>query len=85
MTHYCWERLSRISFKNIRAAVAPLRELGFKIHPEKLVLVPTQQIIFLGFVIDSVKMTITVTEKRKQSIYMLARIFFPITKQKSEN
>ena len=73
MTHYCWERLFQISFKNIRAAVALLRELGFKIHPEKLVLVPTQQIIFLGFVIDSVKMTITVTEKRKQSIYTLCQ------------
>ena len=29
-------------FKDIRATVARLRELGFTIHPEKLVLVPTQ-------------------------------------------
>ena len=50
---------------NIRATVALLRELGFTIHPEKSVLVPTQQIIFLGFVIDSVKMTIAPTEERK--------------------
>ena len=62
-----------ICLNNIRATVALLRELGFTIHPEKSVLVPTQQIIFLGFVIDSVKMTITLTEERKQSIYTLCQ------------
>ena len=51
-------------FKNIRATVALIRELGFTIHPEKSVLALPQQIIFLGFVIDSVKMTITLTEER---------------------
>ena len=62
-----------ICFNNIRATVALLRELGFTIHPEKSVLVPTQQIIFLGLAIDSEKMTITLTEERKQSIYMLCK------------
>ena len=47
----------QICFKNIRATVALLQELEFTIHPEKLGLAPTQQIIFLGFEIDSVKMT----------------------------
>ena len=65
-----------ICFKNIRAKVALLWELGFTIHPEKLVLVPTQQIIFLGFVIDSVKMRISLTEDRKQSIYTLCQNIF---------
>ena len=60
-----------ICFKNIRVTVALLRELGFTIHPEKSDLVPTQQITFLGFKINPVKMTITLTEERKQSIYML--------------
>ena len=62
-----------VCFKNIRATFALLRELRFTIHPEKSVLVPTQQIIFLGFVINSVKMTINVTEERKQSIYTLCQ------------
>ena len=62
-----------ICFKNIRATVPLLQELEFTIHPGKSVLVPTQQIIFLGFVIDSVKMTITLTEERKQSIYTLCQ------------
>ena len=58
-----------ICFKNIRDTVELLQELGFTIHPEKSFLVPTQQIIL----IDSVKMTITLTEKRKQSIYTLCQ------------
>ena len=62
-----------ICFKNIRATVALLRELGFTIHPEKSVLVLTQQIIFLWFVIDSAKMTITLTEERKQYIYTICQ------------
>ena len=65
-----------ICFKNIIATVALLRELGFTIHPEKSVLIPTQQIIFLMSVIDSVKMTITLTEERKQSIYMFCQNIF---------
>ena len=72
MTQYCWETFE-ICLNNIRAAVALLWELGFTIHPENSVLVPTQQIIFSGFVIDSVKITITQTEERKQSIYMLCQ------------
>ena len=62
-----------IYLKNIIATVAPLRGLEFTIHPEKSVLVPTQQIIFIGFVIDSVKVTITLTKERKQSTYMLCQ------------
>ena len=65
-----------ICFKNVRATVALLRELGFTVHSEKLVLVHTQQITFLGVVIDTVKMTITLTEKRKKSIYMLCQNIF---------
>ena len=62
-----------ICFINIRATVALLRRLGFTIHPENSVLVPTKQITFLGFVIDSVKMTITLTEERKQSMYTICQ------------
>ena len=61
-----------ICFNNIRATVAPLRELGFKIHPEKSVLVPTQQTTFLAFMIDYVRMTIALNEERKQSIHLHA-------------
>ena len=59
-------------FKNIRATVTLVWELIFTIQPENSVLVPTQQIIFTEFVIDSVKMT-TLTEKRKQSIHKVCK------------
>jgi len=48
-----------------------LTELGFTIHPKKSVLVPTQEITFLGFVINSVIMKITLTMERKLAIINL--------------
>ena len=59
-----------IYFKNIIATVAHLRELAFITHQEKSFSIPTQQIIFLGFVIDSAKIIIPLTEERKRSINM---------------
>ena len=44
--------------KNIYDAVDLFTLLGFTIHPVKSVLEPTQTIQFLGFVIDSVAMTV---------------------------
>ena len=65
-----------ICFKNIRATGAFLQELGFTIHSEKVVLVPTQQITFLEFVIDSIKMTITLTRKGNNQFTGFFRISF---------
>ena len=39
------------------------------IHPDKSVFVSTQKITFLGSIIDSVKMTITLIEERKEKTY----------------
>ena len=50
-----------------------LRIKRFPIHPKKSVLGLSQQTIFLAFVINSFKMTITQTEERKQSIYTLCQ------------
>jgi len=33
--------------------------LGFKVHPEKSVIIPTQTLEFLGFVLDSIRMIVT--------------------------
>ena len=60
-----------ICFKIIRATVEVLREIRFTIHPEKSVLIPFQNTMFLGFIINSFKMTITLTVETKQSIYTL--------------
>ena len=42
--------------------------LGFLVHDDKSQLVPTQEITYLGFVINSTKTTGTLTEERKQKV-----------------
>ena len=41
-----------------------LTQAGFVTHPDKSVHEPTQRITFLGFVLDSIKMRVTITAKR---------------------
>ena len=60
---------ARICLNNATDTVDLLRSLGFTIHPGKSVFVPMQKITFLNFIIDSVKMTVTLTEERKEKIY----------------
>jgi len=38
--------------------------LGFTIHPDKSVFIPSQCLVLLGFIIDSVAMTITLTPEK---------------------
>ena len=38
-----------------------LQDLGFNINQNKFVLIPTKQLEFLGFLLDSLLMTITLT------------------------
>ena len=59
----------RICLNNVTDTVNLLRSLCFNIHSDKSVFVPTQKITFLGFIIDSVKMTITLTKERKEKNY----------------
>ena len=40
--------------ENLNATVDLLQSLGFTVHPTKLALVPTHEIEFLGFVLNSV-------------------------------
>ena len=70
---------AKICLDNVTDTVKLLRRLGFTIHPGKSVFVPTQKITFLGFIIDSVKMTITLTEGKKKlmAIYGLLRLLEP--------
>ena len=53
---------------NVMATVALFRRLGFVVHPEKSVLIPTQQMVFLGFVIDSIAMTVSLTTEKVKTI-----------------
>ena len=47
---------------NMKAAIALLKYLGFTIHEVKSMLKTTRQIEFLGFIIDSTKMTVTISK-----------------------
>ena len=53
---------------NVQQTMYVLQRLGFVIHPEKSVFDPVRTITYLGFVLDSVRMTVTLTKERKQKI-----------------
>ena len=54
--------------RNVDDTVSLLQTLGFNINGKKSVLTPTQTLEFLGFLLDSVHMTITLTPRRKSNI-----------------
>ena len=54
--------------RNIMDTVQLLRSLGFIIHPDKSVFAPTQRIQYLGVIVDSKSMTVTLTPERKSDL-----------------
>ena len=56
---------------NIENTIELLQNLWFTTHPTKSILTPTQRITFLGFVTDSVQMTLEITEEKKNKIHNL--------------
>lgn len=48
-----------------------LESLGFGIHPDKSVFIPTQRIVFLGYLIDSHSMTIRLTSDKVEKLTSL--------------
>ena len=56
--------------KNVIDTINMLRSLGFTIHAEKSVF-PQQEITFLGFVLNSIDMSITLTLEKKQKNFEL--------------
>ena len=55
-------------YNNMLNTVHLLDQLGFTIHPLKSVLCPMQSIQFLGFMLNSVTMTVTLTDDKVQNI-----------------
>ena len=53
---------------NVLATTELMLSLGFVVHPDKSVFTPTQRITYLGMIIDSVSMTVQLTEERVASI-----------------
>ena len=61
--------------QNIEATVSLLESLGFAIHEEKSILTPTQEIEFLGFVFNSVTVTISITKEKTEAFILKIRRF----------
>ena len=53
---------------NVYATMSLLQSIGFTIHPIKSSFVPSQEIIFLGFVINTQHMTITLTNEKSMNM-----------------
>ena len=49
---------------NVLDTVKMFLSLGFILHPQKSVFIPTQKLVFLGFVLDSVQMKIYLTNEK---------------------
>ena len=58
---------------NIMKMTALLTALGFKVNFDKSVLLPAQHIKFLGFILNSVTMTISLADKRRVRIIALCK------------
>ena len=54
--------------RNIADTVSLFTNLGFTIHPVKSVLQPQQKIYFLGYVLDSITMTVTLTAAKAMKV-----------------
>ena len=65
--------------KNINATVNILTILGFTIHERKSVLIPTQKIAFLGFLIDSKNMSISISEEKADHLILKIMKFLSVS------
>ena len=57
--------------ENIQDTVNLVDKLGFTVHPEKSVFLPTQIIVFLGFILNSIDMTVRLTPERVNNLVQL--------------
>ena len=60
--------------KNAITVANTLESLGFTINKEKSAMVSAQRIVFFGFLIDSVKFLVYLTDEKVSKIYNLAKI-----------
>ena len=69
-------------YESVIDTVKVFDSLGFTIHDEKSQLMPTQEITYLGFVINSQTMTITLTHERKQKLLNACACLLEKTEEK---
>lgn len=61
---YLQGRTYDLCVSNVIDTFIQFDSLGFTIHPDKSVFIPSQRLVLLGFIIDSVAMTITLTPEK---------------------
>ena len=71
MTHTCTVMINEDCFFNVLNTIEILRSLGFTIHPDKSKFIPTQCITYLGFILNSIQMKITLTLEKKEKVFNL--------------
>jgi len=54
--------------ENVKVTALLFKKVGFHLHPTKSVIIPTQRLTFLGFVLDSNDVTVTPTESKIQKV-----------------
>ena len=52
--------------------------LGYVVHPDKSALIPTQEINILGFVINSIKMSVKLTPQKEKNLKRLVNQLFSV-------
>lgn len=57
--------------QNIIDTLNASRKAGFVVHPEKSVLIPVQVLVYLGFVLNTLNMTVTLTQQKKDKLIAL--------------
>ena len=70
------------SIASTAKVVSMFTNLGFYIHPIKSILEPKQEMEFLGFLINSVTMTVSLTHKKKAALKKLVNQLLTIHKPK---
>ena len=63
-------------FNNVMSIAELFDRLGFVVHPDKSVLVPTQEITILGSVINSRKVSVKLTPQKEKNLKRLVNQLF---------
>ena len=63
--------------KSVEALCTVTQRVGFFIHPDKSVFRPQQNLVFLGFQLDTRDMSVTLTEEKKQKFTRAAQCEIP--------
>lgn len=59
--------------ENVQATALLLDKLGFTIHPEKSIFIPVHQLVYLGFLLDSLTMTVSLTKDKMDRIVTMCK------------